>query len=80
MAEMAQLLTTKPEDPSLISRTHVVQEEDQARTHMMEGENRFFQDVSGCATVACTQAHAHIQIKMTQLFSFYWICSFRAYL
>lgn len=39
MAEMAQLLTTKPEDPILISRTHVVQEEDQARIHMMEGEN-----------------------------------------
>lgn len=39
MTEMAQLLTTKPDDPSLVSRTHVVQEEDQARTHMIEGEN-----------------------------------------
>lgn len=39
MTKMAQLLTTKPDDPSLVSRTHVVQEEDQARTHMIEGEN-----------------------------------------
>lgn len=45
MTEMAQLLTTKPDDPSLVSRTHVVQEEDQARTHMIEGENWFFQDI-----------------------------------